>query len=543
MMRKADYILKSSRIYKGTGRKLIDGFVAVKGEKIMYAGPFDQMEGFTGPETKVMDFGDKVIMPGIHDAHIHLYMSGLYSSPLVHASFTDTSEQQCVDGLRELAERIPEDRWLIGAGWYHPLWENPVLPSKKSLDAVYPNRPVCMVSGDGHTMWINTKGMEVLGIDRDTQAPPGGTIDKDENGELTGIFHESAASCLSSKVYCFTQEEEDQCYKELISNLNKFGITSVCDVSMMAVPGADFVRDDIYSRLLDKGELNVRVHMYPTMTDEMTRPMEMRDQYRSPMLKCTGVKHFFDGVSSCHTAYLKEPYANAYYEGDCGKLSTNPDDMRRLVLKAVENDLSMRVHTIGDQAIHLMLDYLEEAEMVYGKKPYLQHTLEHLENLQYEDIARLSKLNVVASVQPPHLMIDPNGIERDLGQDRIQLMWPFRRFLDAGVTLAFGTDSPVVEINPFNGLYNAVTRRSAFDGKTDGGWIPAERINVYEAVSAYTYGSACAANSADEIGTLSPGKFADICVLDHNIFEGEPEVILDTKNVFTMVNGRIVYEG
>ena len=125
------------------------------------------------------DFGDQVIMPGMHDAHIHLYMSGLYSSPLVHASFTDTSEQQCVDGLKELAARIPEDRWLIGAGWYHPLWDNPVLPSKKSLDAVYPNRPVCMVSGDGHTMWFNTKGMEGLGSDKYTPAPPGGTIDKD----------------------------------------------------------------------------------------------------------------------------------------------------------------------------------------------------------------------------------------------------------------------------------------------------------------------------------------------------------------------------
>lgn len=139
-------------------------------------------------------------------------------------------------------------------------------------------------------------------------------------------------------------------------------------------------------------------------------------------------------------------------------------------------------------------------------------------------------------------MIDPKGVERDLGMDRIQLMWPFRRMLDAGVTLAFGTDSPVVDVNPFNGLYNAVTRQSAFDGKPEGGWVPMEKVTIYEAVSAYTYGAACAANRSHETGTLTPGKYADICVLDHNIFEEKPESILETSCVFTMVNGRVVYE-
>lgn len=541
-MRKADYILKSSRIYKGTGNKTVKGIVAIAGEKILYAGDAGQEETFLGPDTKVIDFKDKVLMPGMHDAHLHMYMSGLYASPLIHVSFTDTSEQQCVEGLKELAKRISKDRWLIGAGWYHPLWEKPVLPSKKSLDVPYPDRPVCMVSGDCHTMWINSKGMEVLGINKDTPVPPGGAIDKDENGELTGIFHETAATSLCRKIYQFTEEEEDTFYKSFIHQLNEYGITSVCDMSMMAVPGADFIRDDIYSRLLKQEELNVRVHMYPTMVSDLKRPMEMREKYTEPMLKCLGVKHFFDGVSSCHTAYLKEPYTNAYYDGDCGKLSINGDEMRKLVLKAAENDFSMRVHTIGDQAIHLMLDYFEEAQQKWGYKPYLQHTLEHLENLQYEDIARLGRDHVLASVQPPHLMIDPNGEERDLGPDRINLMWPFRRMLDTGVALAFGTDSPVADVNPFYGIYNAVTRQSAFDQKPEGGWIPMEKINMYEAVSAYTYGSACAANCAHEIGTLTTGKYADICVLDHNIFKEVPENILKTKNVFTMVNGRIVYE-
>lgn len=541
-MKYADYILKSSRIYKGTGEQLTDGIVAVKENQILFAGPAELEANYKGPETRVLDFGDKVVMPGLHDAHLHMYMSGLYASPFIHVSFTDTSEQQCVEGLRELAERIPAERWLIGAGWYHPLWENPVLPSKKSLDAAYPDRPVCMVSGDCHTMWINSRGMELLGYDKNTPSPSGGTIDRDENGELTGIFHEGAATRLCGKIYQFTQAEEDGFYKSFIDRLNQFGITSVCDMSMMAASGADFIRDDIYARLLERNELNVRVSMFPTLTHKLERPIDMRDKYQDSMLQCNGVKHFFDGVSSCHTAYLKEPYANAYYDGDCGALSVNADEMRKLVLEAVEHDFSVRVHTIGDQAIHLMLDYFEEAQQRYGKKPYLQHTLEHLENFQYEDIARLKRADVLASVQPPHMMIDPKGIERDMGMDRIALMWPFRRLLQEGVVLAFGTDSPVVDVNPFHGIYNAVTRRSAFDKKPEGGWVPMEKITPFEAVSAYTYGAACAANRGNKVGTLAPGMYADICVLDHNIFEEEPECLLETSNLFTMVNGRIVYE-
>lgn len=541
-MKPADLILKSTHIYKGTGKDTFPGFVAIAGDKILHAGPVELLDRFQGPDTKVIDFGDQLIMPGLHDAHLHAFMSGLYADPKVKVSLTDTSEEQCVAGLADVADLVPKDKWLIGAGWYHPLWDNPVLPTKHSLDAVYPDRPVVMVSGDCHTMWVNSYGMKKLGIDKNTPDIPGGFIDRDENGEPLGTFHEAAATSLCQAIYNFPAEEIDGFYENFMKILNSYGITSICDMSMMAVPGMDFIRDDVYSRMEEQGKLTVRVHMYPTMVHGLERAVEMREKYQGPMLYCNGVKHFFDGVSSCHTAYLKEPYANAAYPGDVGKPTVPPDEMRKLLLEAHRNDFSMRVHTIGDQAIHLMLDYCQEAEAKYGYKPYLQHTLEHLENFQYEDIARLAKAHVLPSVQPPHALIDPKGIERDLGLDRAQLMWPFRRMLDSGSTLAFGTDSPVVDVNPFYGLYNAITRQSAFDGKPEGGWIPQEKIAPWEAVSAYTYGSACAANASHLYGTLAPNMFADICVLDHNIVEGDPEDILKTSCVMTIVGGKVVYE-
>lgn len=541
-MEQADLILKSTHIYRGIGKDTFSGFVAVKGDKILYAGGFEMLERYCGKDTEVMDFGDQLIMPGLHDAHLHAFMSGLYADPKVKVSLADTSEAQCVAGLADVAPLVPKEEWLIGAGWRHTLWDDPTLPTKASLDAVYPDRPVVMVSGDCHTMWLNSCGMEKLGFDRNTPDIPGGKIDRDETGELTGVFHEAASFSICQQVYSFPPDVIDGFYENFMHTLNRYGITSICDMSMMAVPGMDFLRDDVYSRMEDEGKLTVRVHMYPTLIKGLERPLEMRAKYQGPMLYCNGVKHFMDGVSSCHTAYLKEPYANAYFPGDVGKPTVAPDEMRKLVLSAHENDLSVRVHTIGDQAIHLMLDFYQEAEAKYGYKPYLQHTLEHLENFQYDDIARLKTAHVLASCQPPHVVTDPAGIERDLGLDRAQLMWPFRRILDNGTTLAFGTDSPVVDVNPFISIYNAVTRQSSFTGKPEGGWIPQEKIAQWEAVSAYTHGSACAANASHLYGTLAPNLFADICVMDHNLLECEPEEILETNCVMTMVGGKIVYQ-
>ncbi len=542
-MKKADLIIKSDAIFNGCIADPTNGFVALSGNRIQYVGDDEALyEELKGEQTVVKDMGSRLVMPGFCDAHLHFYMSGVYASRYVKVSFTDVSEEECVAGLADIADQIPKDKWLIGAGWYHPLWDNPVLPTKKSLDAVYPDRPVCMVSGDCHTFWFNSKGLEKVGLDRNSVAPVVGSYDRFEDGELTGVGHEVASQKLEPKVYQFAPEEENQFYTDFIQTLNSYGITSVCDVSMMPEEGADFIRDDIYERLLNQGELTVRVNMYPTLRMDLSRARGLQEKFTGNILRCQGLKQFMDGVSSCHTAYLKEDYTNAEYPGDRGKASVPEDRMRELVLHAVKNDMSVRVHTIGDQAIHVLLDIFEEAEQKYGYKPYLQHTLEHLENFQPEDIARLAKLQELPSVQPPHALKDPEGVERDLGAERVKDMWPFRRLIESGCTLAFGTDSPVVEVNPFYGIYNAVTRKSAYTQQPEGGWMPQDKVSLAEALSFYTYGGACAAARSHEVGTLAPGMLADIAVLDCNLFAEDPEKILDTKVVMTVMDGKIVYQ-
>lgn len=542
LMNKADTILKSTNIYIGIGNSLLSGFVAVKDGKVLYVGKIDELDDYINTNTKIIDFKDKLIMPGIHDGHLHFFMSGLYASDKVKVSYTDRSEEECVNGLKEIEGKNTKDEWMIGAGWYHTLWDKPKLPTKHSLDKVYPNRPVAMFSYDCHTLWINSAGLKKLNIDKNYPDIDGGIIDRDENGEPLGTFHEAAYAKLLQEIYDFDKDYIKDFYKSFIYSLNSYGITSVCDMSMTQNPGNDFIRDDIFKELEDENELTIRIHMYPSLANGFDRPNIMRDKYKGPYLFCNGVKAFFDGVSSCHTAWLFEPYSNAYYEGDVGSTITSPDKMKEYVLLSHKNDFSIRVHTIGDKAISKMIDYIIEAKEKYGDKPYLQHTLEHLENLNEEDISRLASNNIIPSVQPAHSVFDMEGVEKDLGKERIELMWPFRSELDTGCILAFGTDSPVVDINPFYGIYNAVTRKHTFTRFPANGWIPKERITVFEAISAYTYGSACASNASALYGTLEIGKYADICVLDRNICMIDPEEIPQTKCIFTMVGGKVVYE-
>ena len=542
VMIKADTILKSTNIYKGIGTDIISGFVAIKDGKIIYVGDNDRLNDYVDNMTKVIDFNDKLLIPGIHDGHLHFFMSGLYASNKVKVSYTDTCEEECVQSLKDIENVNTKDEWMIGTGWYHTLWDNPKLPTKYSLDKVYPDRPVCMVSYDCHTLWINSCGLKRLHVDKDYPNIEGGIIDRDENGEPLGTFHEAASARMLQEIYDFDEEYIKTFYKDFIKTLNSYGITSVCDMSMVQNPGNDFIRDDILSDLEKNNELTVRVHMYPSLANGFDRPIQMKEKYQGPLLYCNGVKQFFDGVSSCHTAWLFEPYTNAYYKGDVGSTITPPEKMRESVLLAHQNDFSIRVHTIGDKAISKMIDYIIEAKEKYGDKPYLQHTLEHLENLKEEDIKRLAVNHIIPSVQPAHAVFDMEGVERDLGSERIKLMWPFRSELDAGCVLAFGTDSPVVDINPFYGIYNAVTRKHTISRKPENGWIPKEKITVFEAVSAYTYGSACACKAQDLYGTLDENKYADICVLDKNILKVDPEEIPNTSCIFTMIGGRIVYQ-
>ena len=545
MALKADYIVRSQRVFTSapgaaSARPLA---FAVAADRIAYVDEFDRVQAEAGPGTSVVDLGDALVCPGFHDAHLHFFHTALGSSPYMLMDM-GKSEADLVAKTRAFAASLPDDAWVITQGWRDYRWDPPVPPTKRSLDEAFPDRPCAMYSGDGHTMWLNSRALELVGITRDSVPPQGGAYDKDQDGELTGIVREAAAMQLLPRMLEWISPERiERVYADQMARMAQQGITSICDMSLMPLPGLDFIREDIYEALESRDQLTLRAHLFPTLLDDQSRLEVMQDRYReSALLRAPGFKQFFDGVSSQHTAYLTDPYSNPHFPGDRGRLTVPAEKMRAMVLAAAERGHAVRIHTIGDGAIHEALDIFEEARRRFGAPTQGRNTLEHLENLLPGDIDRLRELGVLASSQPCHITLDPGGPERDLGPERSRIMWPFATYLARGVDQAFGTDSPITPVTSMNVLYTAVTRQDPFTHEPAGGWLPGERICAADTVRIYTAGSAAACGRERELGQIAPGMLADFIVLDRDITACGPQEIQSAQVLTTYVGGRQVFE-
>lgn len=538
-----DTIVISQHLFTSTESHSHPGAFAIEKNRIAAVGSESEIRALANDKTTIIDAGESFVCPGFHDSHLHFFHSALYQSPLA-SHYRGTSEDDCVAHMIDIAAARPGNGWLLCQGWRESHWSPSNTPSKHSLDKAFPTRPVAMYSGDAHTLWLNSVAMEQLGIAPDAQDPEGGSYDRDDRGELTGIVREAAAMLLMPKIVDgFTQEELEGAYRGFLARLASYGITSLCDMSLMAAAGLDFVRDDIYDSLLKKGQLTCRIHMFPTLLEDMSRLEDMQTRFQGDTLRACGFKQFFDGVSSQHTAWLKDDYTNARFEGDTGRPTIDPELLRTYVLAAHQKGQAVRIHTIGDMAIHTALNIFEEALHTYGPLPNNRHhCLEHVEGFLPEDVERMGSLGVIAAVQPMHITLDPGAPEVDLGQERLPYMWPFARLLETGATLAFGTDSPVCDIAPMPGIYTATTRKTIPEGLPSEGWLPAECISAAQALRAYTHGSAYACSREDELGALAPGMLADFVILDRDITTCDPEDILATRVQATYLGGTCVFK-
>ena len=516
---------------------------ALSGDRIAAVGEPDEVLAAASSSARVLDFGDRFICPGFHDAHLHFFHTAAYASPFV-LQHMGASEAELVAKAREFARTLPGDAWVVTQGWRDYRWDPPVPPTKRSIDEAFPDRPCVMLSGDGHTMWVNTRALAAFGITCDSVPPQGGSYDKDEDGELTGIIREAAAMELQPRVLAWLSEAQfRQMYIDQMARMAEQGITSICDMSLMPHPGCDFIRDDMYDALQAAGRLTLRAHLFPTLLDDQSRLEAMQARYAgNPYIKVPGFKQFFDGVSSQHTAFLTEPYSNPRFPGDRGRLTIPEPRMRELVLAAAERGHAVRIHAIGDGAIHAAIDIFTEAHERYGAPTQGRNTLEHLENLLPGDIDRLRAAGVLASSQPCHITLDPGGPERDLGPERAKVMWPFATYLARGVDQAFGTDSPITPVTSMNVLYTAITRQDPFTHAPAGDWLPSERIPAADALRIYTAGSAAAVGRERELGRIAPGYLADFVVLNQDPLSVDPAQLQVTKVLATYLGGRCVFE-
>ncbi len=536
---KADLILRSNNIFTSTSDTPISGGVAIKGNKILAVG--EEAETFCGPETEVKEYGNKLIMPGFIDAHVHYFMGALAASEHVcDALITSSSEAECVAIIKEFADQHPDEERIRGFGWFPANWNDAPLPTKKSLDEAIPDRPVYLDAADGHTLWMNSMALEEAGITPDMK-PKSGSIGKLENGELSGLlFEPDAMAPAMAKVMELDIQKMKKLHQDFMANINKWGITSISEMTADDYNDTTYRNYSVVREMEKEGSLTCRLHLYPKLDGyrDFTKAVEYRKEFCSEKLRISGVKGFIDGVTSTFTGLLLEPYSDR--PDTCGVNVPNAakEDNADYITAANKAGLPVRLHCIADGSVRMALDLYEHSQKENGKLPFY-NTIEHIENIHPEDIPRFSKLSVIPSMQPYHLTLDFNEKIGRIGKERCRWEWPHRSLLDAGACLAFGTDYPVVDFNPFPSLYAAVTRLD--DEGVPTGVNPEERITLAEALTAYTAGSAKAYNR-DDIGALEAGKLADVIVVDRDLFSIPAEEIKEAGVELTIMDGRIVYE-
>lgn len=536
---KADYILKSSAIFTGKGDKPFSGGVAVKDNKIVKILDEDQVESCEADQ--VLDYGDKLIMAGFVDAHVHYFMGAISASEHMCVDITGTtSEAQCVEIMKQYAAEHPDEKRILGLGWFPANWGDAPLPSKKSLDEAFPDKPVYLIAADIHTFWMNTKALEESGITPDMK-PRSGSVGVDENGELNGLlFEPDAFAPAMVKVQEFDTETMIEINEAFLKDIAKNGVTSISEMS--ADPYADGVFEKYKSvkEMEKQGKLTARMHIYTELAGctDFSKAKEWQKELYSEKLRLNGVKGFIDGVASTYTGLLLEPYSDRPDTRGIGVPNIPQEDLEPCVIAANAAGLPVRIHCIADGSTRMALDMYEASVKVNGMHG-LPNTVEHIENIHPDDIPRFKELGVIPSMQPYHLTLDYMEKPRRVGMERCRWEWAHRSLLDAGADLAFGTDYPVVDFNPYPSIYAAVTRLD--DDGNPASTNPEECITLAEALYAYTAGGA-KAYGRDDIGILEEGKLADIIVVNKNLFEIEPEEIQHCETVMTMFDGKIIYE-
>lgn len=529
-------LLQSNHIFDTSTQTTFAGYLLIENNRIIDRGRRDQLPQKLPLDTEIIDVQDQMVIPGLIDAHVHFYLSALlHQGALTH--ITGLTE----DAIARQVPSIPiKHGWKIGIGWFSSDFGQQVYPTKTSIDHYCSGIPVMLIAGDAHSIWLNSCGIEALGITPETL--PLGISGEAlmENGRLTGCFLEAIAIHYLAEVLQVFQPESPAAFLDYMQQLNQYGITTIGDVALTGESWDDLVYPALYNKT--EAKATVRTVFYPAMREDTTMLQQCYQRFRSEKVQMGGVKQFFDGVTSTHTAYLKASYETPYFEGDVGMPLIDMERMRQLILAANQQDWPMRIHTIGDQAIQQALLYYQESATVHPLSAGKSNTLEHLEVMDATDLPLVAQDQLVLSVQPSHLLVGWETLEEEVGEKRAKQMFPFRSFLQQGATLAFGTDTPVViDVTPLDSIYYAVAR-SEKSGQPAGGLMPTEKITIADALYAHTAGAAKALSRQD-IGGLQIGQLADICILSENILPLSPEALLHVTVKGTIFDGTFVYNG
>ena len=546
----ADVVVLHGKVYTVDAHRPWAQAIAVRAGKIVAVGTDREIARWHGPKTRVLDAGGHLVLPGFTDSHIHFLEGAISMQRAQLADTTSIAEIQRV--LREYAAAHPAtdaaSAWIMGRGWSYPEFPGN-MPHKKYLDELFPDRPVVLEGFDGHTYWANSVALRLAGITRATPDPVNGKIVRDENGEPTGALQESAADAVIKIRPQPSRAGKLRALQAALAEANRVGLTRVISCGNDTVGASDHTQIDLFDELRKAGQLSVRFYIstYAGPDASLRAIVEEASALRTrfpaedPWLAVGAVKFFLDGVIEGHTAAMLAPYADL--PGESGALRWDEQKYKQAVRTLDAQGFQVFTHAIGDRAVRLALDTYGEAQKANATRdPH--HRIEHIETVAASDIPRFGALGVVASFQPLHAYPDEDTLGvwlKSAGAERGQRAWAWHSIAAGRGVLAFGSDWPVVTMDPWRGIQNALTRQT-LAGKPEAGFVPNERITLEQAIAGYTTGAAIGGRHERTEGSLTVGKVADLIVISQDLFAIDPHTIYKTKVLLTMVEGRVVYD-
>jgi predicted amidohydrolase YtcJ len=524
-------LLTNARIYTLDARGTLADTLVVREGRVAFAGRRGDVNPAVGEET--LDLGGRSVLPGLVDAHGHLMH--LARARLSFDCRGLASEAEIARCIGERAATRPRGEWIGGRNWDQNLWPGRAFPSKVSLDRAAPDHPVALVRIDGHATWANSAALAAGGIDRATADPPGGIIARDPLGEPTGLLVDTAQRLLQRVEPRPSDAQFDRAVRECIHDCLATGLTGIHEM------GAELYALDSYRRLLERGDFPFRNYVAVA-----ARSASTWDHYRQRGPETFGdgrvvvgaVKLLADGALGSRGAALHDAYCDD--PGNTGLVLVPGEEVERITLEAGPLGFQVCVHAIGDRANTFVLDAFERA---LARAPRRDHRLrvEHAQVLTERDVPRFARLGVLPSMQATHCTSDMPWAAERLGPDRLRGAYAWRSLLATGVRIAGGSDFPVESPNPFHGIHAAVTRRPRTGD--DPGWQPEQRMTREEAVRSFTDWNAYACRQEAQLGSLEPGKHADLVVLSDDVFTCPEERIPEIRPTLTLVGGEVAFRG
>jgi predicted amidohydrolase YtcJ len=524
-------ILYNANIYTQDRSKPKASSLIIHNGRIQAVGTDQEMMAENRPGWQTENMQGRTIWPGLVDAHAHL---AHYSLSLHHVACETSTRAECLQNVADRAKKTPQGAWILGWGFNQNVWAEGY-GNAALLDSVAPNHPVMLIAKSGHAAWVNTLALHKSGVTVSTPDPLGGVIQRDPSGTPTGMLFEEASDLVKNVVPATTVAEYVEALLIAQSNLWQFGLTGVHDFDTPEVFQA-------LQMLNQSGKLRLRVNKgIPGDQLEHAAAAGLRSGFGSDYLRIGSLKLFADGALGPQTAAMLEPFEES--DKNKGILLMTSDQLFEIGQKAAQHGISLATHAIGDLANREILDGYEKLRRYERQHhlPALRHRIEHVQLLHADDLNRLAKLDIIASMQPIHCTSDMLISDRFWGK-RAAGAYAFKTLLDLGTHLAFGSDAPVEIPNPFIGLHAAVTRCRADGTPGTQGWHPEQKITLQQALDAYTLAPAYAAGIENRLGRLAPGFFADLIVLEKDPFELPPQSLHTIQPTATMSGGDWVWQ-